>query len=513
MAAESFSSPASSETSSNRMFLSYARADRAAVEPIAAALRARGANVWDDAGSAAGGGAYVESVQQALRRSGAMLVFVSANSVKSPWVAEELRAYRSLMARESGHKLLVVHIDKTRAPIALAGAEAIDAHGQSAEDVADQIARAVGVAPLDTEAPAAESAETAPAAAALDAATTAADSSTAVAPAIAPSGSIFVSYDRTDRPRVEELMTALRGQGVQVWDDGGVAQGSAGWIESSSAALHDARTLLIAVSTASVASPWVADEVRAFQNHKARDAGRSIIAVHLDQTAAPANLNGAHSVDAQSLAPHDAARLIVAALPAGAAVATAVAMETASSAPAADEAPVETEAATETEAPVAEEPAPVTEAEPVAEAEPVTEAEPVAEATPVEPVTATDAASPSEDVAEATDYPTPVPVEAATEPEITPPAEAPAPAASAEAEAAALPVTMPAMRPLPAEAETTAPTSSALEQTTPATLAKVSSAFPDELATWQKIAGPVALVIVAIIIVLLIVWAHAGFPL
>ena len=125
------------------IFLSYARADRACVEPVAATLRARGASVWYDAGLTAGSSVYVESVRRALGRTGLMLVFVSAASVNSAWVLDELRAYRSLMARESGHKLLAVRLDQTRAPLALADVDVIEPRDGFAETTVNLIINAL----------------------------------------------------------------------------------------------------------------------------------------------------------------------------------------------------------------------------------------------------------------------------------------------------------------------------------------------------------------------------------
>src|SRR5579859_4858719 len=193
MAADPISSTASSGPQSDLIFLCYARADRAHVEAIAAALRARGASVWYDTSSAAGGPSYVDSSQRALRRSSLMLVFLSSNSVRSAWVAEEIRAYRSLMARESGHKLLTIHLDKTRAPISLAGVGAVDARGMASQDIVSLIASAASVASLaPAQPPTAVASQPAPASA-NGASPTAAPEHTPQ-PAPIASGQVFVSY-------------------------------------------------------------------------------------------------------------------------------------------------------------------------------------------------------------------------------------------------------------------------------------------------------------------------------
>jgi TIR domain-containing protein len=324
MAAEPGSSLPSTRLPSDLIFLSFAGADRARVEPVAAALRARGASVWYDAGSTSGGGTYVASVQRALRRAGAMLVFISAASVKSAWVADEVRAYRSLMVRERDHKLLAIHLDRTRAPIALAGVDSIDARDAQPETTASLITSALAnPALLPAQSPSATS-HRMPAVTAAPASMPPAPQQPALAQpqtgAAAPvaTGQVFVSYARSDRDRVQPLAEALRARGVAVWDDSGLAHGSRGWVETARSALDRSQTLLVAISAASVASPWVMDDVRVFQSLKTRDPGRALVAVHLDKTRAPLSLANAQVIDAQSLGLNDAASLIAGSLPAGA---------------------------------------------------------------------------------------------------------------------------------------------------------------------------------------------------
>ncbi|HEX9038854.1 MAG TPA: TIR domain-containing protein [Ktedonobacterales bacterium] len=311
MAADPNSSTASSFASSGSwsvtdlVFLSYSRADREQVEAIASALRARGASVWYDTASAAGGTFYVESVQRALRRTSLMLVFVSANSVNSSWVTDELRAYRSLMVREPGHQLLAVHLDRTRTPISLAGVPAIDARGVAPSDAAGLIGAASGLASLTTQQPAPATETAQPEAVA---ASTGGSTPPVTTPMPVASGSVYLSYDAADSGRVQPVAEALRGQGVAV-------------AESGANGLRQAQTLLVAISAASAESPTVSEDLASFHALASGDASRAIIAMHLDQTVSPHNLNGANAVDAQSLSPSDTARLIVAALPAGATVA------------------------------------------------------------------------------------------------------------------------------------------------------------------------------------------------
>jgi hypothetical protein len=251
------------------VFLSYSRADGEQVAPIADALRARGATVWYDTASTAGGSYYIESVRRALRNTALMLVFVSGNSVSSNWVADELRAYRSLMARETGHKLLAVHLDKTRIPPNLQDASAIDAHGVPPAEVARLIGQASGLAAL----------------------------------APTPSdGSVYLTHAGSDWARVQPLVAALQARGVRFAD-------------SAPGGLRSAQTLLVALSTASATSPVVSEEVETFGSLAVNDPARSIIGIQLDQSASTYSLNGATAVDASTLSVDDAAQSIITVLP------------------------------------------------------------------------------------------------------------------------------------------------------------------------------------------------------
>ncbi len=475
------------------IFLSYARADRARVEPLAVALRARGASVWYDAGLTAGGSSYVESVRRALRRTGVMLVFISAASASSAWVADELRAYRSLMASEPGRQLLAIYLDKTRAPLALAGVSAVDAHDTQPEITIGLIASALENSALIPAQPDKPMAPQAPSASQAAPTSGGAPAPQARASATAPvTGSqVFMSYDRADRERVQPLIMALRERGVPVWDDGGIAHGGAGYVEAAGAAIARSQTLLVAVSAASVASPWVEDETRSFLRQKAREAGRALIAIHLDQTPAPLGLNGASSIDVRSLTPDDAARLIVDLLPASGPVTTV--------ASGAAVGPVVTAKPAPTPAP--------SEVAPVIEAAP-SEPAPVVREAPVAAVVAAMAAAAPE--------PEPAPVAKAA------PVAGTAPAESAPIKAAPLPEvpmeeTAPAMKALPSEEAAQAAPELAAEPFTYAALAtdvkkQAASATP-EVSEWNPVIGLVVLIIALLIGLAFVLWAHAGFPL
>lgn len=132
------------EDNRDEVYACYARGDRGSVEPIIAALRAQGVEVWDGDGAAYGGAHWVEIARMALARSRRMLVFLSAASVASPWAADEIRTFRSLTARDPGRSLILVRLDGEPAPPLLAGAHEVDARGLGAEEAARLIGAAIG---------------------------------------------------------------------------------------------------------------------------------------------------------------------------------------------------------------------------------------------------------------------------------------------------------------------------------------------------------------------------------
>jgi hypothetical protein len=87
-----------------RVFLSYARLDRARVEPIVAALTARGMSVWWDH-NIPGGAAYAREIEAELRGADAVVVVWSPASVGSDWVRDEAALGRDL------NRLVPVRID------------------------------------------------------------------------------------------------------------------------------------------------------------------------------------------------------------------------------------------------------------------------------------------------------------------------------------------------------------------------------------------------------------------
>ncbi|HET9111447.1 MAG TPA: toll/interleukin-1 receptor domain-containing protein, partial [Ktedonobacterales bacterium] len=121
------------------VFIAYARADIARVEPVAVALRERGYTVDFDAATTHGASNYVHETQQALRHASALIVFLSAAAQRSPWVESETRAFLSLLAREPGHTLITVRLDDTPLPPSLVGYAAVHGLTASPTDIAGAI--------------------------------------------------------------------------------------------------------------------------------------------------------------------------------------------------------------------------------------------------------------------------------------------------------------------------------------------------------------------------------------
>lgn len=99
-----------------RLFLSFAREDQTAADALRQELSARGAEVWtpDELNAVA---RTASAVEEAMRRSDAVLVLLSQASVKSPWVASELKA--AMDATRAPHERVKV------VPVAIEGANAL----------------------------------------------------------------------------------------------------------------------------------------------------------------------------------------------------------------------------------------------------------------------------------------------------------------------------------------------------------------------------------------------------
>lgn len=104
---------------SGKVFLSYARADRGRIAPLAAALKGRGLDVWWD-DHIEGGQAFAHAIEAALDRADAVVVAWSATSARSDWVRDE--AGRGLRRG----CLIALSLDGTDPPLGFGQIHAID---------------------------------------------------------------------------------------------------------------------------------------------------------------------------------------------------------------------------------------------------------------------------------------------------------------------------------------------------------------------------------------------------
>jgi TolB-like protein len=101
---------------------------------------------------------------------------------------------------------------------------------------------------------------------------------------------VFISYARTDRPRVKPLADALTAAGYEVWWDV-LIEGGAAFARTIAERLQAADAVIVVWSAASVVSDWVRDEA----DH-ARQRGR-LAPVLLDGTPPPLGFGQYHAVD------------------------------------------------------------------------------------------------------------------------------------------------------------------------------------------------------------------------
>ena len=101
------------------VFLSYDREDAAKARSVAVALEKAGHGVWWDR-QIAGGAEYGSEIEEALKRSDAVVVLWSEHAVRSAWVRDEAAA-----GRDSG-KLVPVRLDASDPPMGFRQYQTID---------------------------------------------------------------------------------------------------------------------------------------------------------------------------------------------------------------------------------------------------------------------------------------------------------------------------------------------------------------------------------------------------
>ncbi len=125
-----------SDTARKTIFISYARADRPRVRPIADALTAAGCEVWWDV-LIEGGAAFARTIAEQLQAADAVIVVWSATSVVSDWVRDEADH-----ARQRG-RLVPVLLDGTLPPLGFGQYHAIDLSSWRGNGRAPEIASIV----------------------------------------------------------------------------------------------------------------------------------------------------------------------------------------------------------------------------------------------------------------------------------------------------------------------------------------------------------------------------------
>jgi len=107
-----------------RVFLSYARDDRARVSVLAEALERAGHEVWWDS-RLKGGAEFEREIEAALAGAEVVVVAWSVTAVKSHWVRDEAAA-----GRNSG-RLVPVTLDGTPPPLGFGQVHTIDLSGDA----------------------------------------------------------------------------------------------------------------------------------------------------------------------------------------------------------------------------------------------------------------------------------------------------------------------------------------------------------------------------------------------
>jgi len=132
----------SSEAGGPAIFLSYAHADRAKAQRLAAILEQSGYTVWWDA-LIEGGSRFANSIDEALKKADAVVVLWSKHSVESDWVRDEAAQGRDR------HRLVPLSLDGTVPPLGFRQIQVIKLarwHGRADAPEVHAIRRAIGAA-------------------------------------------------------------------------------------------------------------------------------------------------------------------------------------------------------------------------------------------------------------------------------------------------------------------------------------------------------------------------------
>ena len=121
--------PTEAGAGQRRVFVSYARADKARVQYIVEALSAEGCQVWWDS-HIVGGTTFAREIEAALNNAQAVVVVWSATSVDSDWVRDE-----AMVARDRG-RIVPVRIDPVSAPLGFGQYHMVDLVGWAGDRAA-----------------------------------------------------------------------------------------------------------------------------------------------------------------------------------------------------------------------------------------------------------------------------------------------------------------------------------------------------------------------------------------
>jgi hypothetical protein len=103
------------------VFISYSHSDKNKIDPIVAYLVRAGCNVWQDERRLSVGDAVVPELSKAISEADFYLVFLSKNSVNSPYVQYELTNAMTLQITKNRPRVLPVRLDESEVPTILGG--------------------------------------------------------------------------------------------------------------------------------------------------------------------------------------------------------------------------------------------------------------------------------------------------------------------------------------------------------------------------------------------------------
>jgi hypothetical protein len=103
------------------VFISYSHTDKSKVDPIVTHLVRAGYNVWQDERRLFAGDALVPELSKAISEADFYLVFLSKNSVNSPYVQYELTNAMTLQITKNRPRVLPVRLDESEVPTILEG--------------------------------------------------------------------------------------------------------------------------------------------------------------------------------------------------------------------------------------------------------------------------------------------------------------------------------------------------------------------------------------------------------